>query len=98
MNDHLLKTTATHQGCHGFTAPIKLGAKVPNHLTTCNTVESERALLIKGQACGKRQEILHEGNSRAKNHRTQQLSCTLRAILSHRFESDRTRRDDGLRE
>jgi hypothetical protein len=93
-----LKTTATatHQGCHGFTTPIKLGAKVPNHLATYNTVESERGLL-KGQACGKRQETLHEGDSRAKNHRTQQLLCRLGTTLSHRFQSDRPRRDDGLR-
>ena len=35
---------ATHKGYHAFTAPTCLVAKEPNHLTTCNTVESERVL------------------------------------------------------
>ena len=37
--------TATHQGYHAFTAPKWLGAKEPDHLTTCNTVESERCVV-----------------------------------------------------
>ena len=36
--------TATHEGYHAFTAPTRLGAKEPDHLTTCNAVESERKL------------------------------------------------------
>ena len=39
----------THQGCHFFTAPTWLGAKEPDHWTTCNTVEYEGALLLKSQ-------------------------------------------------
>ena len=31
----------THKNFHTFTTTVRLGAKVPNHLATCNTVESE---------------------------------------------------------
>ena len=34
--------TSTHEGYHAFTAPTQLVAKEPDHLTPCNTVESER--------------------------------------------------------
>jgi hypothetical protein len=80
-------TVDTHQECHDFTA-IKLGARVPNHLTTCKTVESERVLLFRSQSCRKRQEILREGDSRAENHRAQLLLCNLGAILDHRNQKD----------
>ena len=67
------KKWATHERYHDFTAPTWLGAKEPDHLTTCNTVESKKRLLLKGQPCRKRPEMLHERDSCAKKHRTQHL-------------------------
>ena len=34
-------SSGTYKNFHSFTATVRLGAKVPNHLATCNTVESE---------------------------------------------------------
>ena len=45
-------------------------------------------LLFKGQSCREQQETLREGDSRAKNHRTQLLFGNLGAILSHRNQRD----------
>lgn len=58
MSDHLKKmiVTATHYACHGFTAPTRLGAKVPDNLARCNTVESERGVVhSKDQGCRKQE-------------------------------------------
>ena len=66
--------TETHEGYHAFTAPTWLVAKEPDHLTTCNTVESERVrCLLKKSTMQKTTEILHESDCRAKKHRTQHL-------------------------
>ena len=37
----------THEGYRAFTVPTWLVAKKPDHLTTCNTVESESAVRSK---------------------------------------------------
>ena len=34
--------TSTYEGYYAFTDPTRLGAKQPDHLTTCNAVESEK--------------------------------------------------------
>ena len=36
--------TATYKGYYASTAPTCLRVKEPDHLTTCNTVESERVM------------------------------------------------------
>ena len=36
--------TGTHEVYHACTAPSRLFAQEPDHLTPCNTVESERVL------------------------------------------------------
>jgi hypothetical protein len=74
-------TGMAHKGIQAFTAPSPaatgtwLGAEKPDHLTACNTVQSKTsAFCLKINICGKRQEILHEGNGRAKKHRTQHFT------------------------
>ena len=55
-----------------------MGAKEPNNLTTCNTVQSKTSTFCsKVNPCGKRRGILHEGKSRAKKHRNQQFMCSV---------------------
>ena len=84
--------TATHEGYHAFTAPTWLVTKEPDHLTTCNTVESERVLFsIQNQSCREQPEFLHENDSRAKKHETQQLLFSrfvVFKLISHCKELD----------
>ena len=68
-----MAVTATYEGYLASTSLTCLGAKEPDHLTTCNTMESERMMFAKGQPCGKQPEILHERDSRAKKHSSQHL-------------------------
>lgn len=65
--------TTTYEGYSAFTAPIRLGAKEPDHLTTCNTVKSERVLFAQSSTSRKRPETLHERENRAKKHSAQHL-------------------------
>ena len=81
--------TKTYQGFHAFTAPTWLVAKEPDHLTTCNTVESGRVLFTQCQPCRERPEILHERDTSAKKHSTQRLLCSRIAVFnSHCRELD----------
>ena len=78
--------TSTYEGYYAFTDPTRLGAKQPDHLTTCNAVESEKknAVCSKvNQPSRKRPETLQERDSRAKKHSTQLLCRRTGAFISH---------------
>ena len=51
--------TATHKGYHAFTASNWLVAKEPDHLTTCNTVETERVLFTQRSTMQKKDPKLY---------------------------------------
>ena len=83
---------ATHEDYHAFTASTRLVAKEPDHLTTCNTVESER-VLFSTQRCRERPKILHESDSRAKKHKTHYLLFSwIGVFISHLQRTWRSRR------
>ena len=79
----IMAVTATYEGYLASTSLTCLGAKEPDHLTTCNTVESEKSAVC-SKACRKRPEILQERDSRAKKHSTQHLLfCRIEGFNSH---------------